>query len=104
MSLAFPRFDAIGDRPAGFLPQYRTSRTAPSTLALGFNDRGEVAADYMDSAGLTHGSVYTRGQFHSIDDPEGIGTTTVNGVNRFGQVMGFYVDTEGNTDGFVATP
>jgi hypothetical protein len=42
--------------------------------------------------------------FRTVDDPKGIGTTTVNGVNDFGQLVGFYVDGAGNTDGFLATP
>ena len=39
-----------------------------------------------------------------VDDPHGMGTTTINGVNDFGVLVGFYVDANGNTDGFVATP
>jgi hypothetical protein len=35
--------------------------------------------------------------------PGGAGTTTVNGVNDFGQLVGCYVDANGNTDGFLAT-
>ena len=53
-----------------------------------------------------HGFVYsiTSGTYRSINDPNGIGTTTVNGINDSGQLVGFYVDANGNTDGFVATP
>lgn len=40
----------------------------------------------------------------TVDDPDGAGTTTINGVNDFGQLAGFYVDRAGNTDGFLATP
>jgi CHRD domain len=31
-------------------------------------------------------------------------TTTINGVNDRGQLVGFYVDANGNTDGFLANP
>ena len=41
--------------------------------------------------------------FRTVDDPHGIGTTTINGVNNAGQLVGFYVDAAGNTDGFLAT-
>ena len=34
----------------------------------------------------------------------GVGTTTVNGVNDAGDLVGFYVDSAGNTDGMLATP
>jgi hypothetical protein len=39
-----------------------------------------------------------------VDDPHGVGTTTINGVNDFGQLVGFYVDANGNTDGLLAAP
>jgi hypothetical protein len=52
-----------------------------------------------------HGFTWTPwAGFTSIDDPHGLGTTTINGVNDRGQLVGFYVDAAGNTDGFLATP
>jgi hypothetical protein len=33
-----------------------------------------------------------------------VGSTVVNGINNGGTLVGFYTDTAGNTDGFVATP
>ena len=52
-----------------------------------------------------HGFTWTpRHGFTTVDDPHGVGTTTINGVNDFGQLVGFYVDGNGNTDGFLATP
>jgi hypothetical protein len=53
-----------------------------------------------------HGFVYnsTNGHFHSIDDPKGLGTTTINGINNLRQIVGFYVDSNGHTDGFIGTP
>jgi hypothetical protein len=42
-------------------------------------------------------------QWQSIDDPNGVGTTTVNGLNDSANLVGFYVDSAGNTDGFLAT-
>ena len=39
-----------------------------------------------------------------MDDPHGIGTTTINGVNNAGDLVGFYVDSAGNTDGMIALP
>jgi Cu/Zn superoxide dismutase len=53
----------------------------------------------------THGFTWTaRGGFKQVDDPAGVGTTTVNGVNDAGDLVGFYVDGNGNTDGMLATP
>ena len=46
----------------------------------------------MDQQGLTHGFVYTvsSGQFTSEDDPNGVGSTIVNGINDNGVLVGFY--------------
>jgi hypothetical protein len=43
------------------------------------------------------------GSFISVDDPSGIGTTIVNGVNDKGVLVGFYGASPINS-GFVATP
>lgn len=81
---------------------------ASSTMALGVNDRDEVVGTYMvgtGSSAVMHGFTWTpRGGFQTVDDPIGIGTTTINGVNDQGQLVGFYVDSAGNTDGLLATP
>jgi hypothetical protein len=52
-----------------------------------------------------HGFVYSKKKYQTIDDPSGNGTmTVVNGINDLGQLVGFYVDKDNNTDGLVATP
>ena len=38
----------------------------------------------------------------AFDDPNGIGTTTFNGVNDHGQIVGFYVNGQDNTIGLPA--
>ncbi len=75
------------------------------TQALGLNNRGEVVGDYMDASGMTHGFTYTvsTGQYVSIDEPNGIGTTIVNGVNDAGTLVGFFGTAPINR-GFVAFP
>jgi hypothetical protein len=75
-----------------------------SSQAFGLNDHGQVVGAYVDAAGAMHGFVLSKGQFQSIDDPFGLGTTLVNGINDFGALVGFYVDAAGNTDGFLAIP
>lgn len=74
------------------------------TQALGLNNRGLVVGDYMDSAGLTHGFRYnvSSRKFTSIDDPNGVGATVVNGINDNGTLVGFY-GTAPINHGFVAT-
>ena len=81
---------------------------ASSTMALGVNNSDEVVGTYTVGSGSSatmHGFTWTpRHGFASLDDPHGMGTTTINGVNDFGQLVGFYVDANGNTDGFLAAP
>ena len=42
--------------------------------------------------------------FRSVNDPMGNGTTTINGVNNAGDLVGFYTDAMGNTDGLLWMP
>jgi hypothetical protein len=81
---------------------------ASATMALGVSNFDEVVGTYTVGSGSSaqmHGFTWQPGRgFTSIDDPHGIGTTTINGVNDFGQLVGFYVDANGNTDGFLASP
>jgi hypothetical protein len=81
---------------------------ASSTMALGVNNLDEVVGTYTVGSGgsaVMHGYTWTpQHGFTTVDDPHGVGTTTVNGVNDKGQLVGFYVDGNMNTDGFLATP
>jgi probable HAF family extracellular repeat protein len=75
------------------------------TQALGLNNKGQVVGLYTDSSNNTHGFVYTVGTktFQSIDDPDGVGTTIVNGINDKGVLVGFFGTAPINS-GFVAIP
>jgi len=81
---------------------------ASSTMALGVNGSDEVVGTYTVGSGssaVMHGFTWTpQHGFSTVDDPHGAGTTTINGVNDRGQLVGFYVDSNGNTDGFLASP
>lgn len=81
---------------------------ASMTQALGVSDRGEVVGAYQvgtGSSAATHGFTWTaKGGFQTVDDPNGVGNTTVNGVNDAGALVGFYVDSAGNTHGLLAAP
>jgi hypothetical protein len=78
---------------------------ATFTQALGVNNLGKLVGTYVDAGGLTHGFVYEikGGTYQSIDDPNGIGTTVVNGINDKSELVGFYGTSPVNS-GFVATP
>src|SRR5271165_1125617 len=75
------------------------------TQALGLNNNGKVVGSWMDSGNLTHGFVYTisTGQYTTIDEPLGVGTTLVNGINDNGVLVGFFGTAPINR-GFVALP
>jgi hypothetical protein len=75
-----------------------------STQALGLNNKGQVVGSYTDSAG-THGFVYyvPTKKWQTVDDPDGVDTTIVNGINDYGVLVGFYGTSPINS-GFVATP
>jgi hypothetical protein len=81
---------------------------ATLTRALGVNDSGEVVGEYRLGTGrgaVTHGFTWTKQRgFTIVDDPRGIGTTTINGVNDAGDLVGFYLDGAGHTEGLLATP
>jgi hypothetical protein len=80
---------------------------ATATQALGLNNHGEVVGVYTTGSGSsaqTFGFTWTKGGFTTISDPAGVGSTTVNGVNDLGDLVGFYVDSNGNTDGMLVTP
>jgi hypothetical protein len=81
---------------------------ASMTQAFGVNDHDEVVGAYTvgtGSSATVHGFTWRPGHgFTTVDDPHGIGTTTINGVNDAGDLVGFYVDATGNTDGMIALP
>ena len=85
---------------------------ASSTMALGISGTGEVVGVYTVGNGngaATHGFTWTppieqaTARFASVSDPFGTNTTTINGVNVKGSLVGFYTDAAGNTHGFLAT-
>lgn len=81
---------------------------AAMTQAFGINDHDEIVGTYTVGSGsnaATHGFVWREGHgFQTVDDPHGVGATTINGVNNAGDLVGFYTDSAGNTDGMLAMP
>jgi hypothetical protein len=79
------------------------------TTALGVNDHDEIVGSYLDGGGNMHGFTLKSplgpvSHWQSIDDPNGLGSTVVNGASNTGKLVGFYTDAAGNTDGMLATP
>jgi CHRD domain len=80
------------------------------TQAFGVNDHDEIVGTYNDGQGVMHGFTLKSplgpaSHWQTIDDPNGVGTTTVNGVNNNGKLVGFYTTNNGTiTHGMLATP
>jgi hypothetical protein len=106
--------DAAGDTSSWLLTpsDHLTTYQFPGgsdTQALGISGQNEIVGSYNDAAGVMHGFTLTDpmgpvSHWQSIDDPNGVGSTVVNGVNYAGDLVGFYTDAAGNTDGMLATP
>ena len=57
------------------------------------------------SGGPQHGIIYNIAtKAFTLLDPAGSTATTLNGLNDAGEVVGFFVDGAGNTDGLLGTP
>ncbi len=79
---------------------------ATMTKPFAVNDSGLVVGAYTINTGgkiAMHGFTWTASRgFTTIDDPLGIGATAVAGVNDAGDLVGFYTDAKGNTNGMLA--
>jgi len=78
---------------------------ATATSLLGLNNFGEAVGFDIDANGKMHGIIcdVVTGATEELDDPNGIGTTTFNGLNDRGQIVGFYLNGANNTIGLLAT-
>jgi hypothetical protein len=78
---------------------------ASSTMAFGINDQREVVGTYMTGSGSnakSFGFTWSRRTgFQTVSDPHGRGATTLNGINDAGDLVGFFTDAKGNTDGLL---
>jgi hypothetical protein len=58
------------------------------TQAFGINDSGLVVGAYTTGSGSsaqTWGFTWMSGHFHKVNDPHGIGSTIINGINDRGE-------------------
>ncbi len=67
---------------------------ATATNAFGINEKDEIVGAYTDAAMNSHGFTVTnllkKPVYTTVDDPSGIGTTVINGINTNGDLVGFY--------------
>jgi probable HAF family extracellular repeat protein len=107
-----------GTATDGFLDNHGkiTTLTGPQgatdVMAFGLNDKGQVVGSFVDANGNTDGFLYNAKShlYTTIVDPNaqpatpgGPTTTVVNGLNDKGQLVGFYTDANGNTDGMLVS-
>jgi hypothetical protein len=71
---------------------------AAMTQAFGVNDTTGTG-----NAAVTHGFTWHKGKYASVNI-KGASSTAINGVNDDGDLVGFYTDAKGNTDGLLALP
>jgi hypothetical protein len=78
---------------------------ATATALFGLNNLGVAVGFDVDKAMKMHGVVcaVANATCQELDDPKGIGTTTFNGLNDDGDIVGFYMDAKLNTIGLLAT-
>ena len=71
-------------------------------VGLGINNLGQIAGSYSDSAGNSHGFLYTGGKYVTVDAP-GAMDTYVYGINDFGQILGTSYSSNGKSYVFIDT-
>lgn len=86
-----------------------TAHDAPgdvSTMLLGLNNDGLAVGVGTTAGGAMDGLIYNilTNAWTIVDDPNGLGTTTFNGINDIGDIVGFYVDAAENTHGLLVAP
>jgi hypothetical protein len=77
---------------------------------LGINDHDMAAGYWQDAAGNQHGLLYNfdTNSYSFVDDPNaavinGIQITQITGITNSGEITGFYINQNGQAEGFVAT-
>lgn len=78
-----------------------------TTQATSLNWQDQIGGSYMKH-GRTHGFLLTglpvSVKWKIIDDPDAAGTTVVTSVENHGDIVGWYIDSAGKTNGFLAVP
>jgi Protein of unknown function (DUF3466)/PEP-CTERM motif len=91
-------------------PTVPSGQTFFTVQLLGINDTGIVAGYVQDANGDQFGLLYNTNTktYTYLNDPgavsvNGIVTTQITGINNSGEITGFFVNSNGVAEGFVAT-
>ncbi len=95
----------VGPAVHGFLLADRLYITldcpnAAGTFWSSIDARRRIAGGMVFADGSYHGAIYQNGQCNRVDYPGSV-STYANGSNAEGDLVGRYVDTAGNTHGFL---
>ena len=90
--------------PLLFAADYRFVKidfpNATETLANGINARGDIVGRYLDTDGVYHGYLLSKGVFSTIDFPGAIYTAAFS-LNARGDIAGHIMDANGTDHGFL---
>ena len=80
-----------------------------STQVFGCNNNGSLVGQITDASGNLHGFIYEAGKFQSFDAPGssqtpefGVQGTLINGINDFGDIVGFFSNGSSKVKSFVS--
>jgi hypothetical protein len=75
----------------------------PVDQLLGVNDKDQAVGFFTDATAVNHGYEFdiSSGRYKEIT-VSGFSNITTSGINNQGDIVGFYVDGAGNTDGLLA--
>jgi hypothetical protein len=78
---------------------------ATDTLVTGINGGGRIVGNYFPGDGTgTHGLVFSRGGYSSVDFPALMSRTRIRGISEKGALAGFYSTDGVTTHAFLAKP
>jgi hypothetical protein len=72
----------------------------PGAQATSINAAGEIVGSYSDSSGISHGFLYRKGTFTTIDFPGGINAAALS-INDRRDIVGSYTTSDGRGHGFL---
>lgn len=97
LALLLPALPAASQQ---FVPVNVPGATFTVVNGMDRNNAQALVGNYVDTANVTHGFIYTGGSFVTIDNPNATETIPQD-VNNLGQVVGQYNDANEVTHGFL---
>ncbi len=102
--------DPLGSSPHVSAPVQNLLGTNVRNQSAGFwvDNNGAIVGQVTDSAGGLHGFIFEAGKYEAFDAPGssqvpvlGVQGTLINGINDFGDILGFFSDGVSKVKSFV---